>query len=216
MIVPQDALHEIATWGVPVIVGLALGIAVAWAAARLARPFPSDWLAVIVLLEALLVLWTASRGEPFWTMAASIALSACLLTLGAVDVASLRLPNLLTVPLALLGLATAVQERTGLLGHVAGAVVGWMVIAALAHGFRRLRGRDGIGMGDAKLLAAAGAWCGWRALPSTLLLACILAFAWLGLRLLRPGRSNPLREPLPFGAPLAVAFWVIRLYGAPV
>ena len=46
MIVPQDALHEIATWGVPVIVGWALGIAVAWAAARLARPFPSDWLAV--------------------------------------------------------------------------------------------------------------------------------------------------------------------------
>lgn len=209
----QDLVHEVLAWAVPIIVGPALGMAVAWAASRLARPFPSDWLAVIVFLETLLVLWTVSLGEPFWTMTASVVLSACLLTLAAVDVASLRLPNLLTVPLVFLGLATAMQEKTGLLGHLAGALVGWMVIAALAQGFRRLRGREGIGMGDAKLLAAAGAWCGWQALPSTLLLACILAFAWLGLRLLRPGRGNPMRDPLPFGAPLAMAFWMVRLYG---
>jgi leader peptidase (prepilin peptidase)/N-methyltransferase len=199
-------------WTAPLVAGLVLGAAAAWSTSRLARPFPAAWLPVIVLLETALALWSASLGEPLWTTTASIALSACLLTLAAVDVASLRLPNLLTIPLVLLGLAAAVRERTGLLGHLAGAVAGWVLIAALAHGFRRLRGQEGIGMGDAKLLAAAGAWCGWRALPFTVLLACVLAFAWLGLRLLRPGRVG-LREPLPFGAPLALAFWMVRLYG---
>ncbi len=216
MVALAESLSATAPWIAPLVIGPALGALAAWMVSRLARPFPREWLSAIVLLEALLVLWAASRREPFWTMTASMALSACLLTLAVVDVACLRLPDRLTLPLALLGLATAVQERTGLLAHVAGAAAGWIVIAGLAHGFRSLRGREGIGMGDAKLLAAAGAWCGWRTLPSPLLLACILAFAWLGLRLLQPGRSNPMREPLPFGAPQAMAFWVVRLYGAPV
>lgn len=215
MSITQGPFHGIPVWSA-LIVGPALGVAAAWAASRLARPFPSDWLGLIVFQETLLVLWAMSLGEPLWTTAASIALSVCLLILATVDVVSLRLPNLVTLPLVLLGLVAAVQERTGLLGHVAGAAAGWTAIAALAYGFRRLRGREGIGMGDAKLLAAAGAWCGWQALPFTLLLACVLAFAWVGLRLLRLEPGDPLREPLPFGAPLAVAFWMVWLYGAPV
>lgn len=195
--------------------GLGLGAAVAWGASRMARPFPSAWLPVIAFLETLLVLWTVSLGEPFWTTAASIILSACLLTLAVVDLAVLRLPNLLTLPLVLLGLAAAAHEKTGLLSHCAGALAGWLLIFGLAVVFRRLRGREGIGMGDAKLLAAVGAWCGWRALPFTVMLACLLAFTWICLRFLRPGRADP-REPVPFGAPLALAFWVVRLYGAPV
>ena len=73
--------------------------------------------------------------------------------------------------------------------------------------YRRLRGRDGLGLGDAKLLAAAGAWLGLASLPWVVLAAALLG---LVLALLRAG---PLRAEtaVPFGPPLALAFWVMFL-----
>jgi leader peptidase (prepilin peptidase)/N-methyltransferase len=77
-----------------------------------------------------------------------------------------------------------------------------------------LRGREGLGQGDAKLLAAGGAWLGWEALPWVVLLAAMLGLA---LALFRRARGVALtRETaLPFGPPLALAIWIIRLHGFP-
>jgi leader peptidase (prepilin peptidase)/N-methyltransferase len=147
-------------------------------------------------------------------MSASVLLAAALLTLTLVDVATFRLPDLITLPLMIAGLVESLFCGSSLPSRVIGAAVGWAAIFVLAEGFRRLRGRDGIGMGDAKLLAAAGAWLGWQALPWTVLLACGLAFAGVGARLARRGRAS-LNQPLPFGAPLAGAIWLVWLYGVP-
>lgn len=132
-----------------------------------------------------------------------------LLAAALVDRRTLLLPDLLTLPLlaggllsALLGLAPATA-----IGALAGAAIGWAGTALVAEAYRRWRGREGLGSGDAKLLAAAGAWCGPWTLPWILLIAAgsalLAAFATGAWR--RPA------EPIPFGPWLALGFWSVLL-----
>jgi leader peptidase (prepilin peptidase)/N-methyltransferase len=201
-----------ALW-IGVVLTFLLGGACAWAVPRLsAERTPALGAAPIFALQAILVFWALAAAKGAGVAAASIALSSALLTLAVVDVTAFRLPDLITLPLILAGLVLAWLEQRDFAAHVLGAAAGWAAVAGLAGGFRALTGRRGIGMGDAKLLAAAGAWCGWQALPATVLVACVLAFAWVAIRLARQGRAS-LAAPLPFGAPLACAFWLVRLHG---
>ena len=87
-----------------------------------------------------------------------------------------------------------------------------MVVAAIGLAYRRLRGREGIGLGDAKLFAAAGAWLSWTGLPSVLLLAAAAGLAGHLLAARLTGRRLKGRE-LPFGPYLARALWLVWLYG---
>lgn len=143
----------------------------------------------------------------------SLLLAWTLLVLALVDLLDLRLPNVLTFGLAAAGLAyAAATPGEGLLDHGLGLVAGYALLAGLAAGFRRWRGVDGLGLGDAKLLAAGGAWLGWAALPSVLLLASGSALAVVGLRVLL-GRPLDRTEVLPLGPSLALAIWLVWLYG---
>lgn len=147
-------------------------------------------------------------------------LGVALLILIDADLAALRLPDAITLPLILAGLVVAGVGGAApgpapwpgpLASHTIGAVAGYVALAAVATGYRRLRGRDGLGLGDAKLAAAGGAWLGWTALPLMILIACGLAFIWIGLRLARGGQAV-LSEATPFGPPLAVAIWSLWLF----
>lgn len=143
----------------------------------------------------------------------SLVLGWTLATLTLVDLASYRLPDPLTLPLAVLGLlVSACLPGSPVLDHVIGAFVGWGLLAALGWIYRRLRDREGIGLGDAKLLGAAGAWLGWAPLPSVLLIACAAAFLWVAIRAIGRGRSV-LDQRLAFGGPLCAAIWVVWLHG---
>lgn len=133
-----------------------------------------------------------------------------LLALAAIDLVDWTLPDGLTLPLLLAGLLLAAGGDTLGLAVLAspleaalGAALGYGSLAALAYVYRRVRGREGLGLGDAKLLAAAGAWLGPGPLPILL-----LAAALLGLVMAISYRT-PLRAEmaLPFGPPLALAFW---------
>lgn len=139
-----------------------------------------------------------------------------LLALAWIDARSYRLPDMLTLPLLLAGLAVAwFDSREALLSAALGAIGGYAVLALVSAGYRRLRGREGLGLGDAKLLAAGGAWIGWAGLPWALLLACGfgIAFAlWRGLR--EGGLAG--NTALPFGPPLALGIWLVWLYGVPL
>jgi len=136
-----------------------------------------------------------------------------LLALAAIDLVAWILPNALTLPLLLVGLLLAVggERLPGMVplasptGAAVGAALGYLALAALALLYRRLRGRDGIGLGDAKLLAAAGAWLGAERLPLVLLAAALLGLLTALLR-----RQQPLaaETAVPFGPALALAFWV--------
>ena len=131
--------------------------------------------------------------------------------LGAVDLLALRLPDIVTLPLGLSGLVLGPGLlATPLRDHAIGAAAGYIVLALIGWVYTRVRGRDGLGLGDAKLLAVGGAWLGWAALPNVVVLACAGGLAWAALRLLRRGQSG-LSEPIAFGLPLCAAIWASLL-----
>jgi leader peptidase (prepilin peptidase)/N-methyltransferase len=138
-----------------------------------------------------------------------------LLALGWIDWENMVLPDVLTLPLLLLGLtATWILAPALLADHLGAAVAGYLAFRALEIGYRKLRGRDGLGQGDAKLLAAAGAWVGLQALPLVVLggaLAGLCAALFMRLR----GAHISATTALPFGPGLALALWVVWLYVLP-
>lgn len=134
-----------------------------------------------------------------------------LLALAAIDLREMVLPDTLTLPLIAAGLLVAATAFGQPLDYVIGAGVGGVGFAALGWGWERATGREALGLGDAKLFAAAGAWLGWQALPSVLLIA---AMAGLAMALIRTVLNRTgLRAPLPFGPALAAGFWLTWAHG---
>jgi leader peptidase (prepilin peptidase) / N-methyltransferase len=134
-----------------------------------------------------------------------------LLALGWIDLRHFLLPDAITLPLIVGGLAaTWWLEPDAILDHALGAAGGYLFFRAVALAYRALRHREGLGAGDAKLLAAAGAWLGWPALPAVVLAAALVGLAGAAVAALRGARLHGAIR-LPFGAPLALALWLVRL-----
>lgn len=128
-----------------------------------------------------------------------------LLTLAVLDGRHFWLPDRLTLPLAFLGLTVGIWSTDiSLTDRVAGAVLGYGVLLALSLSYRALRGRDGLGLGDAKLLGALGAWFGWQSLPFILLIAASLGLLLVGVGMIA-GRRIDSRTRVPLGLFMAVA-----------
>lgn len=128
-----------------------------------------------------------------------------LLTLAWIDLRAMILPDVLTLPLLALGLViTEISRPEALVDHLLAAAFGYLSLAAVAWACRRFRGRDGLGMGDAKLLAAICAWLGLSLLPLALLLA-----AWAGLvaagGAALAGKRMTAATAIPFGPFLALS-----------
>ncbi len=148
-------------------------------------------------------------GERDGLLWAGCALGWTLLALGWIDAACLRLPDALTLPLILAGLAEAAWlEPQGVNDRAMAAAAGYLFFRVLAWGYRRLRGREGLGQGDAKLLAAAGAWVGLAALPLVLLASSLAGLAWALRRGVPDGNVR-----VPFGPFLAAGIWAVWLAG---
>jgi leader peptidase (prepilin peptidase)/N-methyltransferase len=96
--------------------------------------------------------------------------------------------------------------------HAFAATAAYLAMALIAWLYLRVRGREGMGFGDAKLAAAAGAWLGLEPLPSVLLLASIAGIIWILVAALIRGRAA-LSQRIPFGLPLSLAIWIVWLYG---
>lgn len=147
-------------------------------------------------------------------------LTAALLALAWIDARTGRLPDALSLPLLAAGLALAALRieplpTPPLFAAATGAALGYGFLVLLEKAYEQLRGRPGLGRGDAKLLAAGGAWCGIGALPAVLLIASLAALAWTGILYLR-GQTFRLTTKLPFGPFLALgilAAWLGRALG---
>jgi leader peptidase (prepilin peptidase)/N-methyltransferase len=136
-----------------------------------------------------------------------------LLALGWIDLRHLRLPDILTLPLLVTGLiAAATFDPEALADRSAAAALGYLALRAIAAAYWWLRRRDGLGQGDAKLFAAAGAWLGIAALPQVILLAALAALIAAG-GLSISGTQLRTHTALPFGPFLALASWSIWLFG---
>lgn len=169
-------------------------------------------MAPVIAASVLLALWAALVTPNVPLLGPTLVLAWTLLVLGSIDLLAFRLPDLLTLPLTAVGLLIAVRlPDDDPLAHFAGAAVGFAALYGIAVAYRGIRGREGLGLGDAKLAAAAGAWLGWRPLPAVLLIACAAAFIAIGIGFARRGRSA-LTEEIAFGAPLCLAFWIVWIF----
>ena len=137
-----------------------------------------------------------------------------LLLLAAIDIRYFVLPNPLTFGLMALGLAWAFMTNTPtLIDALLGLAVGYLFFALVASSYQRCTGRSGLGEGDAKLLAACGAWTGWQGLSSVVAIAALLtlliAISYARFRSVSLSR----RSKIVFGPGLAIGLWLVWLYG---
>lgn len=134
-----------------------------------------------------------------------------LLLLAAIDLEHHWLPDRLTLPLLPLGLLVAwLGVGQPLPDRVIGAAAGFAVLTLIAWLYRALRGREGLGGGDPKLLAALGAWLGWQQLPLVLLGAGLVGLAAVALKRLR-GERVAATNRVPLGTLMALVAWPIWL-----
>ena len=169
------------------------------------------------LVEALTAIATVTVGvyTPWGLpLLAYLLLTWSLIALAGIDIDTQLLPDDITLPLLWAGLLfNLVSGAVALPDAVLGAAGGYLLLWSIYWLFKLATGKEGMGFGDFKLMAALGAWLGWQALPAIILLSSIVG-AVLGaliLTLRGQGRS----QPLPFGPYLAAAGWVCLLWDPP-
>ncbi|MDD3763184.1 MAG: A24 family peptidase [Nevskiales bacterium] len=145
-------------------------------------------------------------------LAGALALTWTLLALAVIDLRTQLLPDNLTLPLMWLGLGVNLYGVfVPIETAVIGAMIGYLSLWSIFHLFRLVTGKEGMGYGDFKLLAAIGAWLGWQALPMVILLSSLVG-AVVGIGLIA-FRRHDRQIPIPFGPYLAAAGWLALLYG---
>ncbi len=142
----------------------------------------------------------------------ALLLTWCLIALTMIDIDTQLLPDNITLPLLWLGLIiNAFGVFTSLENALWGAVAGYLSLWSVFWLFKLLTGKEGMGYGDFKLLAALGAWMGWQALPQIIILSSLVG-AVIGIAgILIMGRDKNL--PIPFGPYLAIAGWIAFIWG---
>jgi len=167
---------------------------------------------ILELAALVAAVWAAMVVEG-WLIWPGCILGWALIVLAAIDLENFILPNAITLPLIGVGLGTAwLIDHAQIWHHLAGAVGMYLAFIAIAAGYRHLRGREGLGMGDAKLAAAAGAWASWTGAPSVVLLACGAAFLFVLWQAFR-GRPLGAADRIAFGPYLCVGTWLVWLHG---
>ncbi|CAB3783134.1 Type 4 prepilin-like proteins leader peptide-processing enzyme [Paraburkholderia ultramafica] len=152
---------------------------------------------------------------PTMTALAAFGLCAALLAMSAIDFDTHLLPDSMTLPLLWAGIIVNFNSMfASLHDAVLGAIFGYLVLWVVHWLFRLVRGIEGMGYGDFKLLAALGAWLGWAALPQIVLIAAV-AGAVIGLAAMWRGRMR-FEEPLPFGPFLAAGGAITLFLGTPL
>jgi len=166
------------------------------------------------IVEALTGLFSAYAATHFgygWVAGGGILLIWCLIALTFIDFDTQLLPDSITLPLLWAGLLfNLFGTFTDLQSAVIGAMGGYLSLWSVYWGFKLATGKEGMGYGDFKLLAALGAWLGWQILPLAILLSSLVgAIVGIGLIILAKRGRN---VPIPFGPYLAAAgilalFW---------
>lgn len=164
----------------------------------------------LIELAAMAVVLLASLTGRTDTLLADCVLGWTLLALAWIDLETMLLPDALTLPLLLAGFGEAWwSDPAQVPDRVLAALLGWASFSGLSWLWHRLRGIDALGGGDARLLAAGGAWLGWQSLPLVVLMAALLAIT---VTIARFGRDLDPRRRIAFGPWLAISIWLVRLW----
>ncbi|MSP47790.1 MAG: prepilin peptidase [Alphaproteobacteria bacterium] len=173
-------------------------------------PIPTDYAAVEAgsVLVFVLALWL---GGPWPSVLGRALLGAVLVALVAVDLRRLLLPDGLVLPLLPLGLLEAWLAGGDLVVASAGAVFGGGLLWLVRAVHKRVRGREGLGLGDVKLMAAGGAWVGPAGIGPVLLVAALATLTAIGVAYLL-GRGPTTASRIPFGPGLALGIFAVTLF----
>ncbi len=170
---------------------------------------------LVELLTACLTSWIAWQYGATLPMLGMLVFTWTLIALIFIDADTSLLPDNLTLPLLWLGLLFNLDGSfTPLSEAVIGAVVGYLSLWSVYWVFKLLTGKEGMGYGDFKLLAALGAWLGWKMIPVIILLSS-LAGAVLGIIMIMLARHG-MGKPMPFGPYLGIAGFIAMHWGAPL
>ena len=169
---------------------------------------------IIELVTGLLSGLVAWQLGATWFTLSALVLTWCLIALTMIDFDHQLLPDNITLPLLWLGLlinALLPESTVPAADAVLGAIFGYLSLWSLYWAFKLLTGKEGMGYGDFKLLAALGAWMGWKSLLLIVILSSLAgAIVGIGLLILR-GRDRSI--PIPFGPYLAGAGFISLMWG---
>ena len=178
--------------------------------APISRRYP-----LVEAITAILFLLVAMHFGPTLQTLAALGLTAILVALAGIDIDHQLLPDDLTLFLLWSGLfASLFNVFTDPVSSIIGALAGYLSLWLVYHLFRLLTGKEGMGYGDFKLLAAMGAWMGWQLLPLVILLSSLVG-AVVGLLMIAMKRHHS-SQPMPFGPYIAMAGWIALLWGAQI
>jgi leader peptidase (prepilin peptidase)/N-methyltransferase len=149
-----------------------------------------------------------------WLLAVRLLFASALIVLFVIDLRHRILPNAITLPGIAAGFVASWFLPPGWLSSLIGAAAGAGILLVIAEGYYRVRGQEGLGMGDVKMLAMIGAFLGWPLMVLTLVLASF-AGSLLGLALIATGRGS-MQAALPFGTFLALGAIVAAVVGEPI
>lgn len=200
--------NQLKAWhNIPILSYLLLRGRCAWCSSTIGWRYP-----LVELVTAAATVYLTLHFGIVWALPAALLFTWSLICLTVIDIDHQLLPDNITLPLLWGGLiANLFGLFAPLQSAVIGAVAGYLGFWLIFQIHHKLTGREGLGYGDFKLLAALGAWVGWELLPLTILIASATGtVVALGLMLLR--RLN-LRAPMSFGPFLAVAGWIAMVWG---
>ena len=174
---------------------------------------------IIEFLTALMSAVAAWRFGWGWEAAAAIGMTWSLIAISVIDIDHQMIPDSISLPLMWTGLAMSLfhADAAGSVlfiepkAAIVGAIAGYLSLWSVYHLYRIVTGKEGMGYGDFKLLAALGAWLGWQMLPLIILLSAVVG-ATVGISLIAI-KGHDRNIPIPFGPYLAAAGWIAMLYG---
>jgi leader peptidase (prepilin peptidase)/N-methyltransferase len=199
---------------IPVISYLMLGGKCGNCETPISRRYP-----IIEFLTAVLTAIVAWRFGFGWEALAALLMTWTLIAISVIDIDHQIIPDSISLPLIWVGLFLSLFHPVAgaeilfidATTAIAGGLAGYLSLWTIYHLFRLLTGKEGMGYGDFKLLAALGAWLGWQMLPLIILLSAVVG-AVVGLSLIAFKRHDR-SVPIPFGPYLAAAGWIAMLYG---
>ncbi len=209
---PISALQNI-----PVISWLVLGRKCASCKCPISARYP-----LVEITTAILTALVAARFGFGYEAAAAIGLTWALIAISMIDIDHQIIPDSMSLPLMWTGLFLALfYPMTGAevlfvepKDAIVGALGGYLTLWSIYHLFRLVTGKEGMGYGDFKLLAALGAWLGYQMLPLIIMLSAIVG-ALVGIALMVFKRHDR-NVPIPFGPFLATAGWIAMMYGTDI
>jgi leader peptidase (prepilin peptidase)/N-methyltransferase len=174
---------------------------------------------LVELMTALLAATAAWFFGPGWEALMAIALTVALVTIAMIDADTQLIPDSIVLPLMWLGLAMSLfHPMAGAntlfitpQNAIVGAMAGYLTLWSIFWLFKLATGKDGMGYGDFKLLAALGAWLGWQALPMIIMMSAMVGAVINITMIVARGKDRSI--PIPFGPYLAAAGWITMIWG---